>query len=34
MSLDQMALIEIQEAFAAQVLADLKQMGVGPKDYG
>jgi len=27
-------LIEIQEAFAAQVLADLKQMGVNPKDYG
>jgi acetyl-CoA C-acetyltransferase len=26
-------LIEIQEAFAAQVLADLKQMGVGPEDY-
>jgi acetyl-CoA C-acetyltransferase len=32
--LDQIALIEIQEAFAAQVLADLKQMGMGPKDYG
>lgn len=30
----QMDLIEIQEAFAAQVLADLKQMGVGPEDYG
>jgi len=28
-----MDLIEIQEAFAAQVLADLKQMGVGPDDY-
>jgi len=28
-----MDLIEIQEAFAAQVLADLKQMGVGPADY-
>ena len=27
-------LIEIQEAFAAQVLADLKEMGVGPQDYG
>lgn len=27
-------LIEIQEAFAAQVLADLKVMGVGPQDYG
>jgi acetyl-CoA C-acetyltransferase len=31
--LDQITLIEIQEAFAAQVLADLKQMGMGPKDY-
>ncbi|CAB1059774.1 Acetyl-CoA acetyltransferase (EC [Olavius sp. associated proteobacterium Delta 1] len=29
-----MDLIEIQEAFAAQVLADLKEMGVGPQDYG
>ena len=29
----QMDLIEIQEAFAAQVLADLKEMGVGPQDY-
>jgi acetyl-CoA C-acetyltransferase len=29
----QMDLIEIQEAFAAQVLADLNEMGVGPKDY-
>lgn len=29
----QMDLIEIQEAFAAQVLADLKHMGVGPEDY-
>lgn len=28
LKLDQMDLIEIQEAFAAQVLADLKQMGV------
>ncbi len=33
-SLDQINFIEIQEAFAAQVLADLKDMGVGPKDYG
>ncbi|MBW2439180.1 MAG: acetyl-CoA C-acyltransferase [Deltaproteobacteria bacterium] len=33
LSIGQMDLIEIQEAFAAQVLADLKQMGVGPKDY-
>jgi acetyl-CoA C-acetyltransferase len=32
-NLAQMELIEIQEAFAAQVLADLKQMGVGPDDY-
>ena len=30
---DQMELIEIQEAFAAQVLADLKNMGVGKIDY-
>lgn len=29
----QMELIEIQEAFAAQVLADLKEMGVGPEDH-
>ena len=33
LTLDQMNLIEIQEAFAAQVLADLKQMGVGPEAY-
>ena len=33
LSIDQMDLIEVQEAFAAQVLADLKQMGVGPEDY-
>ena len=32
-NLAQMDLIEIQEAFAAQVLADLKQMGVGPEEY-
>jgi len=32
-TLGQMELIEIQEAFAAQVLADLEQMGVGPEDY-
>jgi acetyl-CoA C-acetyltransferase len=32
LGLEEMALIEIQEAFAAQVLADLKQMGVGPED--
>ncbi|MEJ2166748.1 MAG: acetyl-CoA C-acyltransferase [Desulfobacterales bacterium] len=34
LTIEQIDLIEIQEAFAAQVLADLKQMGVGPKDYG
>jgi acetyl-CoA C-acetyltransferase len=34
LALAAMDLIEIQEAFAAQVLADLKQMGVGPEDYG
>lgn len=34
LSIGEMDLIEIQEAFAAQVLADLKQMGVGPEDYG
>ena len=34
LTLDQMELIEIQEAFAAQVLADLKEMRVGPEDYG
>jgi acetyl-CoA C-acetyltransferase len=33
LDLAQIELIEIQEAFAAQVLADLKQMGVGPEDY-
>jgi len=32
--LEDMELIEIQEAFAAQVLADLKDMGVSPDDYG
>ncbi|MBU0992948.1 MAG: acetyl-CoA C-acyltransferase [Proteobacteria bacterium] len=31
--MDQMALIEIQEAFAAQVLADLKEMGLTEADY-
>jgi acetyl-CoA C-acetyltransferase len=33
LDLSRMDLVEIQEAFAAQVLADLKQMGVGPEDY-
>ena len=33
LGLEQVNLIEIQEAFAAQVLADLKVMGVGPQDY-
>jgi acetyl-CoA C-acetyltransferase len=33
LTIDQMDLIEIQEAFAAQVLADLKQMGMTEKDY-
>ena len=34
LALAAMDLIEVQEAFAAQVLADLKQMGVDPADYG
>jgi acetyl-CoA C-acetyltransferase len=33
LTLDQLDLIEIQEAFAAQVLADLKEMGLTEKDY-
>jgi len=33
-TLDRIDLIEIQEAFAAQVLADLKEMGVGEADHG
>jgi acetyl-CoA C-acetyltransferase len=33
LTLDQMDLIEIQEAFAAQVLADLKEIGITKKDY-
>ena len=32
-NLEQIDLIEVQEAFAAQVLADLKEMGVGPEYY-
>ena len=34
LTMDRMDLIEIQEAFAAQVLADLKEMGVGEEEYG
>jgi acetyl-CoA C-acetyltransferase len=34
LTIDKMDLIEIQEAFASQVLADLQDMNVGPKDYG
>lgn len=33
LSMDRMDLIEIQEAFAAQVLADIKEMDLGPDDY-
>ena len=33
LTIDQIDLIEIQEAFAAQVLADLKEMGMTEKDY-
>jgi acetyl-CoA C-acetyltransferase len=33
LGINDMELIEVQEAFAAQVLADLKEMGVGPDDY-
>jgi len=33
LTIDQMDLIEVQEAFAAQVLADLKEMGLTAKDY-
>ena len=33
LEIDQMDLIEIQEAFAAQVLADLKMMNLTEKDY-
>ena len=32
-TIGQMDLIEVQEAFAAQALADLQQMGVGPEEY-
>ena len=33
LTISQMDLIEVQEAFAAQVLADLKIMGLTPEDY-
>lgn len=33
LKMEDMDLIEVQEAFAAQVLADLKDMGVPPEDY-
>jgi acetyl-CoA C-acetyltransferase len=33
LTLDQIERIELQEAFAAQVLADLKEMGLGRNDY-
>jgi len=33
-TIDRMDLIEVQEAFAAQVLADLQQMGVGSQAFG
>jgi len=33
LEIEEMDLIEIQEAFAAQVLADLKEMDVGQRDY-
>jgi acetyl-CoA C-acetyltransferase len=34
LSIDQVDLIEVQEAFAAQVVADLKIMGISEQDYG
>lgn len=34
LGLEQMDLIEVQEAFAAQVLADLQQMGLDKANYG
>jgi acetyl-CoA C-acetyltransferase len=33
LTMDEMDLIEVQEAFAAQVLADLKRMGLKPEHY-
>lgn len=34
LTIDQIDLIEVQEAFAAQVLADLKMMGLTEEEYG
>jgi acetyl-CoA C-acetyltransferase len=34
LSLDQIDLIEVHEAFAAQVLANFKELGITEKDYG
>ena len=34
LTIGDMDLVEVQEAFAAQVLADLKDMGVAPDNYG
>ena len=34
LTIDRIDLIEVQEAFAAQVVADLKMMGVTEQDYG
>jgi len=33
LTINDMDLVEVQEAFAAQVLADLKDMGLGPDEY-
>ena len=33
LTIDDMDLVEVQEAFSAQVLADLKDMGLGPDEY-
>ncbi|MFQ5485818.1 MAG: acetyl-CoA C-acyltransferase, partial [Desulfobacterales bacterium] len=33
LGLEEMDLIEVQEAFAVQVLADLKEMGLSPEHY-
>jgi len=34
MTLEQVDLIELHEAFAAQVLANFKELGITEKDYG